>query len=129
MAREIRSNAFDNQNSDLGGMDTERLAGFAGAEMADRGPKDVSGITGRNDEAETRPVTNMFAEPGGEEGDEDYDDEDDDMDLDDDDLGDEDGLVDDDDDVEIDETLDDEDMTDDDLLLDDDDEDDDDDDL
>ena len=76
---EIRDNNFNDRNRETLGSD-ERLESFAAAEMADRGPKDVIPTSARNtdtDAAAIRPVSN----PGGEEGDEDYDDEDDDTDA------------------------------------------------
>jgi hypothetical protein len=75
---EIRDNNFNGREREAMDSD-ERLEGFAAAEMADRGPKDVIPTAARNtdtDAAAIRQVSN----PGGEEGDEDYDDEDDDTD-------------------------------------------------
>ena len=114
MEREIRNNA---PNAPEGNNEDNSLERFAGAEMADRGPKSVSGFT--EDEAETRPITNMNA--GG--GDEDYDDEDDDDDdletddLNDDDMDDDTAGI-----AEVDTDID-KDLDDDDLLLDDEDDD------
>lgn len=117
MAREIKNTEFDSNNDRNEGMaDRERLEGLAASEMADRGPKGMSSFTGEDEGSETRPVTRMYAEPGGTD-DDDLDDDDDDMD---DDLDiDEDIDVEDDDAIEIDDTVTDEDL-DDDLDLDDD---------
>ena len=121
MARERNNNEFDNTNNERNEGLNERLEGLAASEMADRGPKGMSSFTGEEDGTETRPVTHMYAEPGGTD-DDDVDDDDDDFDDDEDlDLDDEDIEVDDDDDVEIDETITDDDLEDD-LVLDDDEE-------
>jgi len=127
MAREIKKNEADNHEDNLFN-DKDRLEGFAASEMADRGPKGMSSFTGEDDGTETRPVTHMYAEPGGAPGDEDdVDDDDDEFDEDDDlDIDDD---VDDDDDLEIDDPADDDlddDDLDDDLTLDDDEDEDDD---
>ncbi len=124
MAREINNNEFDSSNGRNEGMnDRERLEGLAASEMADRGPKGMSSFTGEEDGTETRPVSHMYAEPGGKSGaldDDDMDDDDDDLDIDDDDDLDidEDIEVEDDDAVEIDDTITDDDLEDDDLVLD-----------
>jgi ribonuclease E len=82
---EIRKNNTG-KNDDLN-VDSDRLEGFATAEMADRGPKDVMQDRKRfdTDAAAQSPVSNT----NEEEGDEDYDDEDDDLKDDDVDLDDE----------------------------------------
>lgn len=127
MAREINNNEFNSSNGRNEGMnDRERLEGLAASEMADRGPKGMSAFTDEEDGTETRPVTHMYAEPGGKSGaldDDDIDDDDDDFDDDDDLDIDEDIEVEDDDAVEIDDTITDDDLEDDDLVLDDEDED------
>ena len=127
MAREINNNEFNSSNGRNEGMnDRERLEGLAASEMADRGPKGMSSFTGEEDGTETRPVSHMYAEPGGKSGaldDDDIDDDDDDFDDDDDLDIDEEIEVEDDDAVEIDDTITDDDLEDDDLVLDDDDED------
>ena len=114
---------MESRNNNLNGREREalpsdeRLEGFAAAEMADRGPKDVMQTSARNtdtDAAAIRPVGN----PGDEEGDEDYDDEDDATD---DVIGDDAVVVDDDEIDDVD--LDDEDLDDVDLDEDEDDED------
>ena len=112
MAREIKNNEFENTSNDRNQETNERLEGLAGAEMADRGPKGMSSFTGDDDDAETRPVTHLYAEPGGAD-DDDLDDDDDDLEDDDLDIDDEDLDVDDDDAVEIDETIADDDLDDD----------------
>ena len=119
MAREINNNEFSS-NEDR----NDRLEGLAASEMADRGPKGMSSFTGEEDGTETRPVSHLYAEPGGVDGVDDDEDDDDDFDDDDDLDIDEDIEVDDDDAVEIDDTITDDDLEDDDdLVLDDDDED------
>jgi hypothetical protein len=124
MAREINNNEFSSNNERI---DRDRLEGLAASEMADRGPKGLSSFTGEEDGTETRPVSHLYAEPGGADDDIDDDDDDDDFDDDDDLDIDEDIEVEDDDAVEIDETITDDDLEDDDdLLLDDDDDEDDD---
>lgn len=127
MAREINNNEFNSSNGrNDGSIDRERLEGLAASEMADRGPKGMSSFTGEEDGTETRPVSHMYAEPGGKSGaldDDDIDDDDDDFDDDDDLDIDEEIEVEDDDAVEIDDTITDDDLEDDDLVLDDDDED------
>jgi len=122
MAREIKNNEFNsNESRNESFNDRDRLEGLAASEMADRGPKGMSAFTGEEDGTETRPVTHMYAEPGGSSAADDDDvDDDDDFDDDDDlDIDDEDMDVDDDDDVEIDDNITDDDL-DDDLTLDDD---------
>lgn len=130
MAREINNNELNSNGRNDGTNDRERLEGLAASEMADRGPKGMSAFTGEEDGTETRPVSHMYAEPGGKSGtldDDDIDDDDEDFDDDDDLDIDEDIEVEDDDAVEIDETITDDDLEDDDLVLDDEDEDEDDD--
>ena len=109
---EIRKNNLNGSEREVSGSE-ERLEGFAAAEMADRGPKDILQTSSKRntdtDAAGLRPVGN----PGDEEGDEDYDDEDDDTDA---------VIGDDIDDNDIDDVELDEDDLDDDIILDDEDE-------
>lgn len=123
MERQTSNDAFGSRDTSIevsnGGKNREE--GFAAVDMgdSDRDPKDILGERPKRQEAdpEVQSVSNTYAEPGGEEGDEDYDDEDDDLELDDDIEVDTDAAAATDDvDVDIEKDLDDEDLSDDDLL-------------